>query len=798
MMYNLGEHFKNNNIEKLMANPHCVFKGNNYRITVLTERLIRLEYDQGGVFNNYETSIVKNRLFDMPDFNKKEDETLLVIETRYFSLTYVKGSAFSSRTLTAKYNDSSVGWYYGNKEVRNFKSCNVSLDYQKDKPDLLNGLFSEDGIATIDDSRHLCFDEESNVIIRDYNVKNHVDLYLFVYGKDFGLCLADYFKLTGKPPLIPRYALGNWWSREYDYNSDDVINLIDKFERENIPMSVFLLDDGWEIKNNNEKSGFTFNPKLFPNPVEFIKKVHEKKVKLGLKINPQYGFSNSEQYYNEALKYITPDKKGIIPFNPYDMKNIDIFLKLFKSPLENMGVDFFWNDYNDSDKNKLYLMNYYMNKDNLKLNKRSLTLSRNSTYSGHLFNILYSGRTLINWNTLKMLPFYNLNSANIGISFWSHDVGGSIGGIEDSDLYLRSIEFGVFSPIFRFNTERGKYFKREPWKWDVVTERIASDYLRLRHKLIPYIYTEAYNYSKNGTPLIRPFYYNNLIFYDDENYVNQYYFGSSFMISPIINPMDEMIQGRTVQKFYMPGGVWYDFNNSKRYLGNHKYVAFYSINDYPIFVKQGSIIPLAGEDSYMDYSNPKTLEIHVFPGESNTYRLYEDDGETLEYQNGKYLITEFDYNYRASNYTLIIRPVEGDMSVIPEKRNYKIVFRNTREAEKLVVNENENELTNIRTEVTDTEYIVYLDNVSTHCQLVVNCYGKDIEIDSIKLIKDDIDGIISDLKINTVLKDDVASIMFNDELSLGKKRIAIKKLKRKGLDSRSVKIFLRLLEYMEM
>ena len=797
-MYNLGEHFKNNNTESLNANEQCVFRGNNYRVTVLTERLVRLEYDQGGVFNNYETSIVKNRLFDMPDFNKKEDESLLIIETRYFTLTYVKGSAFSSRSLTAKYRDSNIEWYYGNKEVRNFKSCNMSLDYQKEKPELLNGLFSEDGIATIDDSMNLCFDEESNVIIRDYNVKNHIDLYLFIYGKDFGLCLADYFKLTGKPPLIPRYALGNWWSREYNYNSEDVVNLIDKFQRENIPISVFLLDSGWEKKAEGEKSGFTFNPDLFPNPSEFIKNVHAKKIKLGLKINPQYGFSKSEQYYDELLKYLTPDKNGILPFNPYDMKSVDVYLKLLKTPLETMGVDLLWNDYYDKDRNKMYLVNYYMNKDNVKYNKRSLFLSRNGTFDAHLFNVLYSGKTLINWNTLKMLPFYNLNSANIGVSFWSHDVGGSIGGIEDSDLYLRSIEFGVFSPIFRFNTERGKYFKREPWKWDVVTERIAIDYLRLRHKLIPYIYSEAYNYSKNGTPIIRPFYYNNLIFYDDENYVNQYYFGSAFMISPIINPMDEMISGRTVQKFYMPGGVWYDFNNSKRYLGNHKYVAFYSIDDYPIFVKQGSIIPLAGDDSYMETSNPKTLEVHIFPGESNTYKLYEDDGETLNYQKGKYLITELDYNYRASNYTLIIRPVEGDMSVIPTKRNYKIVFRNTKQAEKLVVYENETELKDIKTEVTDTEFIVYLENVNTHCQLVINCYGKDIEIDSVKLIKDDIDGIISDLKINTVLKDDVASIVFNDELSLGKKRIAIRKLKRKGLDSRSVKIFLRLLEYMEM
>ncbi len=797
-MYNLGEHFKNNNIDRLLSNEGCVFRGNNYRITVLTERLVRLEYDAAGAFNNYETSIVKNRYFDMPDFNKKEDENYLVIETRYFSLTYVKNSAFSSRTLTAKYNDSKIEWFYGNKEVRNLKSCNVSLDYLKEKPELLNGLFSEDGIATIDDSRSLCFDSESNVVIKDYNVKNHIDLYLFIYGKDFGLCLSDYFHLTGNPPLIPRYALGNWWSREYSYTDKDVLSLIDKFVREDIPISIFLLDNGWEVVSDTKKDGFTFNPNLFPNPVEFIKNVHAKKIKIGVKINPQNGFGPNDQYYEEAKKYITPNANGIIPFNPYDMKNIDIFLKLFKYPLDAMGVDLLWNDYFDNDKDKLYLVNYYLSKDNSKYNKRSLILSRNSTYSAHLFNVLYSGKNLIDWNTIKMLPFYNLSSANIGVSFWSHDVGGSVGGIEDSDLYLRSIQLGVFSPIFRFNTEKGKYFKREPWKWDVVTKEIATNYMKLRHKLIPYIYTEAYNYSKKGTPIIRPFYYNNLLFYDDVNYSNQYYFGSAFMISPIINPMDEMISGRTVQRFYIPSGVWYDFNNSKRFLGNHKYVAFYSIDDYPIFVKQGSIIPLAGDDSYMGYANPKTLEIHVFPGESNTYHLYEDDGETMDYQKGKYVITELDYNYRASNYTLIIRPLEGDCSVIPEKRNYKIVFRNTKQADKVVVYEQEQELTNIKTEVTDTEFVVYLSDVDVKNQIVINCYGQDIEIDSVKLIKDDIEGILNDLKINTVLKDDVANIIFNDELSLGKKRIAIRKLKRKGLDTRSIKIFLRLLEYMEM
>ena len=797
-MYVLGDQFKNLDTNKLMSSPDTIFRGNNYRITILTERLVRLEYSEEGKFNDLETTIVKNRLFDIPEFNKHEDERVLSIETPYFTLFYLKNTPFSSKTLYAKQGEKKFVWYYGQKEVRNFKSSTISLDNTNKLPTLEKGLFSSDGMATIDDSKSLCFDEESNITLN--NQKNYIDIYLFIYNNDFGLCLADYFKLTGFPKLLPRYALGNWWSREYDYKDQDVLELIDRFKIHEVPLSIFVLDNNWSKKDSNYpniKDSFSFNLNLYPNPIDFINKVHEKGIKLGLKINPQYGFYPFEDYFSVASQYLTVNKKGYLDFNPYSMKDWDVFFKIFTHPLENAGIDFFWNDYYEKDKNKMYVMNYYMHKDMTRLNKRELLLSRGSTIDDHLSNILYSGRNMIDWETLKLLPFYNLNSANIGISWWSHDIGGSIGGIEDSEFYLRSIELGVFSPILRFNTEKGNYFKREPWKWDVVTDNIASDYLRLRHRLIPYIYSEAYRYHKKGNVLIQPFYYNNLLFYDDENYVNQYYFGDSFMISPIIRPIDELIP-RTIQRFYIPDGVWYDFKTGKRFLGNHKYVAFYSIDDYPIFVKQGSIIPMAGKESMMSWTNPKDLEIHVFPGKSNTYQLYEDDGESLEYQRGKYNITEIDYNYRKSNYTLIVRPIEGDLSVIPSSRDFKIVFRNTKKSDHVVVYENDKILENVETEVTETNFIVNIKSINTSSQLVINCYGEDIEIDSLKLIKDDIDSILSDLKINTVLKDDVANIVFNESLSLGKKRIAIKKLKKKGLDARSVKIFLRLLEYMEM
>ena len=795
-MYNLGEQFKNKKISNLITDDNMVIKGSKFRISILTERLVRLEYSPEGIFNDYETVNIRNRKFPVPEFTKQEDDNLLRIETPYFALTYLKNASFSSRTLTAKKDDSTI-WYYGQKEVRNLGGTIMSLD--NNKINLSKGLFSIDGIATLDDSRSLCFDEGSNVLNNPVK-KDYVDLYLFIYDKDFGMCLMDYFKLTGMPPMIPRYALGNWWSREYDYKEADVLELIDKFNRHNIPLSVFMLDNGWskiDSKYPNIKNSFSFNRDYYPNPIEFIKKVHEKGLKIGVKVNPQYGFYPMEDYFEMASKYLPVNKNGFIDFNPYDMKNIDLLLKIFIHPLNQSGIDIIWNDYYDLDINKMHMMNYYLHKDKEGDNIRDIVLSRNSTFASHLFNIMYSGRNQISWETLKLLPKINLTASNMGASFYSHDVGGSVGGIEDSDLYIRGVQLGVFSPILRFNVQKGEYFKRAPWKWDVVTESIASDYLRLRHKLIPYIYSEAYKYHKEGKVLIQPFYYYRLSAYDDETYVNQYYFGSSFMISPIINPMDEIIN-RTIQKFYMPEGVWYDFKTGKRFLGNHKYIAFYPISDYPIFVKQGSIIPMAGEDSLMGYNNPENMEIHVFPGESNTYHLYEDDGETFNYLNGEYCITEFDYNYRKSNYTLIIRAIEGDTNIIPKKRNYKIRFRNTKKSDNVVVYENDKQLENIKVEDTDTDFIVYVNDISTSSQLVINCYGEDIEIDSLKLIKDDIDSILSDLKIYTVLKDEIAKVVFDEELSLGKKRIAIRKLKRKGLDSRSVKIFLRLLEYMEM
>lgn len=792
-MYDLGSSFKINQND-LKVDKKNVIMGEKYRIQVLTERLIRFEYSENGRFVDAASARVIRRKFPLPQFLFKEDAAFVYLETKYVNIKYQKNSKFSERTLSGVINYSKKDWFYNQKEVKNYGGTTVSLDNTLKMPNLNKGLFNPDFYFVFDDSDSLVMDECSNVYKREDGSK---DFYLFAYSNDFNEVLQDYFNLTGYPDFVPRYSLGNWWSRDIPYSDEHIVPLINKFRMNNIPISIFLFDKDWSYKDEkiSKTSGFTFNPNLIKNPENTIDLLHQINVRVGVKINPKDGIFPYEKNFEIASRYINLNDKGFITFNPYDARFIDLYLKMFIHPLEKLGIDLFWNDYDNlNDLNSLFLLNDYMKKNLERNGLRSLTLARNANFAPHRYGVLYSGHNIVSFDVLKMLPLFNIKASNIGVAYWSHDIGGSIDGIEDGELYIRSVEFGVFSPFLRFNTESGNYFKREPWRWDIVTNNIVSYYLRLRNQIIPYLYTEVYHYHHNGISTIRPLYLDVPFVYDDPMYINEYYFGSSMLISPIIKRSDPLIN-RTIQRFYIPEGTWYDFKSGKKFVGNKKYVSFYRIEDYPVFVKAGGIIPTSGINDVMTTNAPKELEIHVFPGKSNSYNLYEDDGITKNYLNGKYAVTNIDYNYLSNNYTLIIRCVEGQPDLLFKKRNYKIRFRNTKLASNVKVYSNDLEIP-YTSYLMDNDFVIEVKDVDTSSQLTINCSGSDIEIDALMLINDDIDSILSDLKVPTKLKDIIANILFNDKLSPSKKRIEIRKLKKKGLDSRSIKIFLKLIEYM--
>ncbi|MEG1495008.1 MAG: glycoside hydrolase family 31 protein [Bacilli bacterium] len=805
-MYDLGKQF-HIDTSKAVAKKEAIILGRTYRFTVLTERLIRLQYSPKGVFCDAPSELAIFRDFPVPLYELKQDEKFLMIKTKYFQLDYTKEKPFDAGKIVPMNNlkvtllSTDKVWYYQHPEVRNYGGLFTAFDGNKSNQEIQKGLYSLDGFSSIDDSKTMLIDSNGNLSKR---VDDNIDIYLFMYHDDFRLGLQDYFTLTGQPPLIPRYALGNWWCKNTEYNSSTLLELANDFKKHDIPVGVVLLDKPWHLREVTDskgkkiklKTGYTFNKDLFSDSADIIKKLHEMNIRVGLNVNPQDGIYPIEELYQTAAAYLKVVEPNVIMFDPLNPVFMDVYMKVFLHSLEGKGIDFFWNDYEKVSRNAndLDLLNYYHFLDIKRTpDKRGMLLSRPSDIAPHRYPISYSGKTEATWETLKQLPLLNQRAANVGVSWWSHDIGGNHGGIEDPELYIRYVQLGVFSPILRFHAARGKYYKREPWRWDIKTLTVADDYLRLRHRLIPYLYTEAYKYYKTGKPIIEPLYYSVPWVYDDEAYKNQYYFGDEMMIAPILAKKD-IIMNRTIQRFYVPNGIWYDFNTGKKFPGNKKHVSFFKDEDYPVFVKGGSIVPLSNKSNLNNIGNPSELEIHIFPGANNTYNLYEDDGVTSLYEEGYFLKTEIDYNYLPSNYTVIIRSVEGKKGIVPEFRDYYIRFRNTKEASNVVAYFNSSVI-EIQKYVVDNDFMVVVKHVPTVGQLTINCKGTNIEIDAVRVINDDIDSILMDLQINTYLKEKVAEIMFSS-LELKKKRIEIRRLKKDGLSKDHIRLFLKLLEYL--
>ena len=798
-MANLKEHFNVMNYDMASANADGVITGKKYRISILSDILVRLEYSETGTFEDRPTELIANRRFDVPRYTKQEDENFLVLTTSYFKLEYQKEKPFYGSKVAPDQNlkitliGTDKMWYFGSSEVRNFKGSAYSLDNSDGNVEYQKGLYSTDGFVSIDDSDSLIINPDGSLGKRS---DKRIDTYVFMYRKDFGFCLRDYFKLTGKPALIPRYALGVWWYKNIDYKSSDIINLVDDFKLHGIPLSVFLLGDSWHKKHQDLANGFTFNYDLIENPKTLIDELHKKNIKVGLKINPSLGIHPDEIAYKRFKEVSGYDKDGIIPFNAFNKDHINAYFDELINPLYDLGTDLFWIDYNNiKDLYTLRALNrYHFNDYQRFVNKRGIILSRNGLLASHKYPVLYSGETIVSWKNLNLIPEFNSTSSNIGLSWWSHDIGGFKSGVEDPELYMRFIQLGTYSPIFRFSSDSSHYYKREPWLWDVKTYSVVRDYLKLRHELIPYIYTEGYKYYKTGLPLIQPVYYRYPEIYDEPIYKNEYYFGSELFICPITTKK-ELLMNRTVQRIFLPNGIWYDFKTGKKYIGGKRYVTFFKDEDYPVFAKRGTIIPLAVIDNDLNNtSSPSILDIHIFPGASNTYKLYEDDGISSLFEQGYYLITDIDYNYQANNFTCIIRTVEGKKEVVPDKRTYKVRFRNTRVPSEVLVFIGEEQLKEVKSYKDGNDFVVEVSNIDPSKQISINCKGTDIEISAERIINDDIDSIVQDLQINTDLKEMIAEILFS-KLEIKDKRIKIRKLKRKGLHPKYVTMFLKLLEY---
>ena len=233
-MYPLGKQFEVD-YTKAKCNSKALVQGQFFRISVITERVVRLEYSPSGQFVDRPTQLVLRRDVSSCDFSVRQDQSILEISTKYFTLVYFKEKPFVGTkidpmknlkiTLASRERDRNKDWYIGQAEARNLNGNMISVDVDTPRP-YLKGLYSLDGFVSLDDSN-------SKLIMEDGTLADppadHTDIYVFMYDRDFKHALSDYFKITGSPSLIPRYALGNWWSRNVSYSDANIPELIRNF-----------------------------------------------------------------------------------------------------------------------------------------------------------------------------------------------------------------------------------------------------------------------------------------------------------------------------------------------------------------------------------------------------------------------------------------------------------------------------------------------------------------------------------------------------------------------------------------
>lgn len=656
--------------------------GSSYRITMITPRMVRLEYQKDGIFQDELTQVVRNRTFSNCEFRLIEKEEQLEIITDYIHVTYNK-KEFSNQGLSIKvrgnltvYNST---WNYGDS-IHDLKGTARTLDLADGEVELDHGILSWNGFSILDDSRSFGVDKEGRLTPP---TKNYIDLYFFGYGRAYLDALRDYYRLTGSTPLLPRYALGNWWSRFYRYTQKSYMELMDKFEAKKVPLAVAVIDMDWHLVDIDPRygsgwTGYTWNEELFPDYKEFLQWLHGKNLHVTLNVHPAEGVRGHESMYQDMARALGIDTthEDPIAFDITDPKFVEAYFKYIHHAYEQDGVDFWWLDWQQGSTSKiegldpLWLLNYYHYKDNCRDGKRGLILSRYAGPGSHRYPIGFSGDTVMSWESLDFQPFFTSNASNIGYTWWSHDIGGHMLGVRSEELAVRWIQFGVFSPIMRLHSSASPFNRKEPWSYRSMTEQIMIYYLQLRHRLLPYLYTMNYRCHTEGEPLIQPMYYHNPECDQAYHVKNQYYFGSELIVAPITKKGNETILLGCSQ-VWLPEGIYIDCMTGIVYKGGRSLWMYRPIEQLPILAKAGAIVPMAVLEGAKDsISNPEKMDIYIYAGADGSFSLYEDDGITLEYQEGKYAITNMIFNYEEGIFS--IRSVEGDSSCIPSERQYRL------------------------------------------------------------------------------------------------------------------------------
>lgn len=665
-----------------IANPKAVVVSGKVRFTILTDRIIRMEFDPKAEFVDRPSLVYWYRNFDAPRFEINSSDDHLTIETKFLILHFNKKDRFHRRDLCIELKETGQLWRYGDVDQLNLGGTTRTLDGATGAVELDPGLVSRSGWALVDDSHSLVFDENNWPTSRDRST-SYKDLYFYGYGTNYLDAIIDHQRLTGKPGILPRWALGNWWSRYWAYSDKSLLALMDEFKKQEIPLSVCIVDMDWHITQTGNQSsgwtGYTWNRELFPNPEEFIRELHERELKTALNLHPAEGVHPHEDAYNAMANRlgVDPETNQPISFDIANQKFAQTYFEILHYPLEKQGVDFWWIDWQQGNRSSitgldpLFWLNHLHYYDQGKtIEKRPFIFSRWPGLGGHRYPIGFSGDAVVDWDSLAFQPEMTTTAANVAFGWWSHDIGGHYGGIEDAELYLRWVQFGVFSPIFRLHSTNNPFIDRTPWRFDLNTLEYARQAMQLRHRLIPILYTANQRNASTGEPVILPMYYR----WEDEaayQCPGQYTFCKDLLVAPVASPIDPDT-GFARKLVWLPEGEWFDINTYEYFKGGFWYIYYAPLDRTPVFAPAGAIVPLDGGEPRNGVELPEQFHVKIFPGKDSSFTIYEDAGDGQGYRNGVFCYTKISTQWDKDSLRIIVQAANGDFDTyLPENRSWQ-------------------------------------------------------------------------------------------------------------------------------
>ena len=581
--------------------------------------------------------------------------------------------------------------------------------------------------------------------------------YYFMYGGSADGVIAQMRYLTGDVPMFPLWTYGFWQSKERYKTAAETESIVDQYRALQVPLDGIIQD--WQYWGSNYLwNAMDFLSEDFATGPQLIKNVHAKHAHFMISIWASFGPQTQqfrelnekgllmpfETWPQSGISHIWPPvmkyPSGVKVYDAFSPEARAIYWKYLKT-LYDYGCDAWWMDSTDPDffnpresdyAHKVYggtwrsqrnafpletVRGIYQSQRKDDRGKRIFIMTR-SSFAGqqHYGSNMWSGDVASSWDMLRKQVPAGLSFTLTGNPNFNTDIGGFFCGSYNTqgpasapknpqfqELYVRWMQYGLFCPVFR---SHGADAPREIWQFGKKGEPVydaIEQTIRLRYRLIPYLYSTAWQVTSNNESYLRPLFSD---FATDRNVwdmTDEFMFGNSILAAPVLDPQytqekviredamtgwdrkdvrDKMDDGRsidwsatkTVTKYLPKGALWYDFWTGKQYRGGQRLELSTSLNRVPMFVRAGSILPLGPEMQYTGEKPWDNLEIRLYPGADGTFTLYEDEGDTYNYERGIYSTIPFHWNDRS--HTLTIGNRQGQYPGMLTNRKFTVVMPN--------------------------------------------------------------------------------------------------------------------------